>query len=90
MSKKKNVEKKRSLPPFPFSPPFAPTFPPPRMGVRYRLRGAPVAGAPHRPAGDAEVAALAAVDAGLKPDTLTKEEQLRFRGVKRTEYLEAR
>ena len=54
--------------------------------VRYARRAALVAGA--RPAvGD--VVALAAVDAGLKPGALTKDEMVRFRG-KRTEYLEAR
>lgn len=42
------------------------------------------------PGGDsADAAALAAVDAGLKPGALSKDELIRFRG-KRPEYLEAR
>lgn len=39
---------------------------------------------------DAEVAALAAVDAGLLPTSLSKEEMRRFVTVGPSEYLEAR
>ena len=39
--------------------------------------------------GNADTVALAAVDAGLKPGVLSKDELIRFRG-KRAEYLEAR
>ena len=39
---------------------------------------------------DAEVAALAALDAGLLPSSLSKEEMRRFATVGPSEYLEAR
>lgn len=54
----------------------------PSMGVRsYALRAARSEGGRRRPApgGDASAAALAAVDAGLLPAALSKEERVRFR-----------